>query len=194
MKHVVLIACTAMLLIGCAKKNEVVLNPNDIPLPLEPQKEVANDDLLKVQIAKGEIRELLLALQRIHFSFNTSTLSVPARDALDDASEKLKAHPEVTLFVDGHTDNRGTTEYNLSLGERRAQTVVKYLTTMGVASERLKHVSFGEEKLLKQGHDEIAHAQNRRVDFRLMKGDIEFVLEEGALINDKGEMLMAQAD
>ena len=188
-----LILVMALPLIGCARKHEVVLDPNDIPLPLPTPKETVAKPQ-KIQVAKGEVRELLLALQRVHFGFDASTLSIPARDALDEASQKLKTHPEISLFVDGHTDTRGTTEYNLSLGERRAQTVVDYLYALGVEKERLRHVSFGEEMTLEQGGSELAHAMNRRVDFRVMKGDIQFVLEEGTLLSDKGEPLMARAD
>jgi peptidoglycan-associated lipoprotein len=140
------------------------------------------------------MRELLLALQRVHFSFDAASLTTQARDALDEASIKLKAHPEVSLFVDGHTDNRGTTEYNLSLGEKRAQAVVRYLEDLGVETQRLRHISFGEEVLLNYSNDVLAHAQNRRVDFRVMKGDIQFVLEEGVLLDDKGRPLIARID
>ena len=192
-RGVCLVVCAALSLTACAKKTEIVLNPNDIPLPLEVASEPAPIPR-KVEVATGEMRALLLELQRIHFAFDASSLSIPARDALDNASAKLNAHPEVTLFVDGHTDNRGTTEYNLSLGERRARTVVKYLTHLGVAQDRLRHVSFGEEHLLRTGGGELAHAQNRRVDFRLMKGDIELVLEEGILLSDSGKPIIARAD
>lgn len=176
---------------GCAKKNQEVFDINDIPLPL-PQAETKKQEQPKVQVATGEMKEILLTLKRVHFSFDASTLETPARDALDEASAKMAKLPDVSLYVDGHTDERGTTEYNLSLGERRAQTVVSYLTNLGVETNRLNYVSFGEEMPLSQGSSEVDHAQNRRVDFRLFKGDIEFVLEDSPLLDDKGDII-AQA-
>ena len=187
-KNTVLLIGIAIGMMGCAKNTPEVINLNDIPLPL-PQPEQTKQEQPKVQVATGEMKEILLTLKRVHFSFDASTLEVPARDALDEASAKLAKLPEVSLYVDGHTDERGTTEYNLSLGERRAQTVVSYLRTLGVDVTRLNHVSFGEEMPLSHGNTEIDHAENRRVDFRLIKGDIEFVLEDSPLLNDKGEVI-----
>ncbi len=187
-RRILLFGSLVFCLIGCAKKEQAVANADDIPLPSPAQKEVAPKPH-NVQVAEGEMRELLLTLHRVHFSFNASTLAPPARDALEEASEKLSKLPDVALFVDGHTDERGTTEYNLSLGDRRAQTVVNFLTNLGIEKERLTHVSFGEEKPMSPGKAEMAHAKNRRVDFRLMKGDIQFVLEESPLIDDKGGVI-----
>lgn len=191
-KKTILLIGLTIGIVGCAKKNQEVIDINDIPLPL-PQPEPKKQEQSKIQVATGEMKEILLTLKRVHFSFDTSTLETPARDALDEASAKLTKLPEVSLYVDGHTDERGTTEYNLSLGEQRAQTVVSYLTDLGVETARLNHVSFGEEMPLSHGTGEVDHAQNRRVDFRLFKGDIEFVLEDSPLLNDKGNII-AHAD
>ena len=194
MKHALLfILIMALSVIGCAKKNEQVLNAGDITVVSPQPKEVVSPPS-KVKVATGEMRDLLLALERVHFQFDASALSMPARNALVEAGMKLLKFPEVALYVDGHTDTRGTTEYNLSLGERRAMTVVDYLSRLGIEKERLQHVSFGEEKTLKQGGGELTHAMNRRVDFRVMEGDVQFVLEEGTLIGDKGNNLIARAD
>ena len=132
------------------------------------------------------MEELLLSLKRVHFPFDSSTLSPSGREALKDVANKLKAHPEVDLYVDGHTDKRGTTEYNLSLGDRRAQAVVDYLERLGVAGSRLRRVSFGEEDPLVTGAGQIVYAKNRRVGFRLMHGDVELILKQGTLLDDSG--------
>ena len=184
-----LFVASALFAIGCAKKNQEVVNINDIPLPF-PQPEQKEESPQKVQVATGEMKEILLTLKRVHFSFDATTLAPPARDALDEASGRLSKLPDVSLCVDGHTDARGTTEYNLSLGERRAQTVVNYLTNLGIQSKRLNHVSFGEEVPLSRGATSIDYARNRRVDFRLIRGDIEFVLEDSPLLTDNGKVIV----
>jgi peptidoglycan-associated lipoprotein len=132
---------------------------------------------------------LLLALKRVHFAFDSSILESNSKRALDDAAEKLRSMTEVDLYVDGHTDERGTTEYNMSLGERRARTVVDYLKSSGVETNRLSIVSFGEEKPMANGAGEREYALNRRVEYRLMRGKVQFVLEEGDLIDDDGSPL-----
>jgi peptidoglycan-associated lipoprotein len=99
---------------------------------------------------------------RIHFDFDSTTIRTDARPILENVAAQLKVRPGVALTVEGHCDDRGTTEYNLALGERRAQAVVKYLAQMGVSAERLTTISFGEARPLATGDDEEAWAQNRR--------------------------------
>lgn len=140
----------------------------------------------KTQVATGDMRELLLSLSRVHFGLDSSTLVPQARNELDDASEKLKKYPDVRVKVEGHTDERGTTEHNMALGERRANAVVKYLVEHGVSQEQLEIMSLGEEKPRAEGSGVRELAENRRVEFQLMKGDIELVLEEGMLFDDNG--------
>jgi peptidoglycan-associated lipoprotein len=145
----------------------------------------------RTEEATGAMRDLILALRRVHFAFDVSSLTDDARDALTEAASSLNM-PElsdVQLWVDGNTDERGTTEYNMSLGERRGQTVVKYLVSLGVDEKRLHVVSYGEENPLVSGSSEHAHAKNRRVDFRLKRGDVEFVLNEGQPVDDQGNPL-----
>lgn len=141
------------------------------------------------EVAVGQMRDLLLALKRVHFAFDSSTLAASSKSALDNAAEKLRSMNDVELYVDGHTDDRGTTEYNMSLGERRAKTVVEYLGRLGVQKNRLNIVSFGEENTLSSGSGDRDHAMNRRVEYRIMKGDVEFVLEDGELLGDDGSPL-----
>ena len=81
----------------------------------------------------------------------------------------IKENPALKIRIEGNCDPRGTQEYNLALGERRAQAAKTYLVNLGVNAEQLTTVSFGEEKLLLFGHDEISWAQNRRDDFVIVK-------------------------
>lgn len=103
-------------------------------------------------------------LARVHFEFNQSALSSEARAALDRNAECLRKAPRAIL-LSGHADERGTEEYNLHLGERRAQSVKKYLLALGVEERQLTTVSYGEERPSAPGQDERAWAQNRRVEF-----------------------------
>jgi len=137
--------------------------------------------------ATGDLRDLLLELERVHFAFDGTELAPTAREALDNAGRGLVAHPEVVLYVDGHTDERGTEEYNMGLGDRRARTVVSYLTSYGVPAANLRITSFGEAAPRATGGTELDLARNRRVAFRLLRGDVQLVLGEGTPLDDQGQ-------
>ena len=109
----------------------------------------------------GEIE----GLYTIHFGYDKSTLTEDAKQKLNQNMEWLRKHSNVTLQLEGHCDKRGSLEYNLALGERRAQTVKSYLIELGASSQRLNVISFGEEKLLSEGDLEADHVKNRRVNF-----------------------------
>ncbi len=143
-------------------------------------------------VASGDMRALLLHLQRVHFAFDSTTLLPEARSSLQAAAEHLIANPNISLFLDGHTDLRGTTEYNVALGDRRAQTVLDYLVRLGIDPARLQTVTFGPTRPLRDGSDPTAHAFNRRVEFRVMRGDLELVLDDGTPFDDRGTALMAE--
>ncbi|MBI3898295.1 MAG: peptidoglycan-associated lipoprotein Pal [Gammaproteobacteria bacterium] len=102
---------------------------------------------------------------RVHFPFDSSTLDEEARKIIEAHGRYLVANPNVKVQLEGHCDERGTREYNLALGERRAQSVEKLLRVLGVTGNRVNVVSFGEEKPLNADHDEQAWAFNRRVEF-----------------------------
>lgn len=99
---------------------------------------------------------------RVFFGSDRSDLTTEGRDILNRQAQWLKTYPAVTVTVEGHADERGTREYNLALGERRANAVKNYLTAQGVQSARLKSLSYGKERPAVLGSDETAWAQNRR--------------------------------
>ncbi len=105
--------------------------------------------------------------QNIHFAFDSSALSSEAKELLKKKAQWLKENPNVTVTIEGHCDERGTTEYNLALGERRASAVQSYLQDLGIGGFRLDTVSFGEERPLDPGQTEAAYAKNRRAQFVL---------------------------
>ena len=103
-------------------------------------------------------------LKPVFFGFDDATLGAEARKQLDDDFGCLQRGTFSHLLVAGHTDERGTTEYNLALGERRAAAVKKYLAGLGVEAKNLKTVSFGKERPADPGHDETAWSRNRRTE------------------------------
>ena len=105
------------------------------------------------------------ALQTVHFDYDSAVLRTDAQGILDTNIAWLKQHPDVRIQLEGHCDERGTEEYNFHLGERRAESVKRYLVNAGVDPARLFTVSFGEDRPIDPGHDESAWAKNRRVQF-----------------------------
>ena len=104
-------------------------------------------------------------LQTINFPYDSSTLSADAKAKAKGNAEWMKANPNSTVQIEGHCDSRGSIEYNLSLGERRAQSVKSYMTGLGIAGSRLNIISYGKEKPLATGDSEADHARNRRANF-----------------------------
>ena len=101
----------------------------------------------------------------IYFAFDSSQIEGEQVSRMATNAGFLRDNPGVLIRIEGNCDPRGTREYNLALGERRAQSGMNHLMSLGVAPGRMHTVSFGEEKLLFSGTDEAAHAQNRRDDF-----------------------------
>ena len=116
----------------------------------------------------SSVRAILLTV--INFDYDKSDLRDDARAALDAKVPVLMSNPAVRIRIAGHTDERGSTEYNLALGQRRATAAKAYLTQKGVPEDRIETVSFGEERPVAQGTDEAAYAQNRRDEFEITTG------------------------
>ena len=104
-------------------------------------------------------------LKDIYFEYDRSAIPEDQRATLNQDAAWLKANPGVKVAVEGHCDERGTAEYNLGLGDRRARAVKEYLAAAGVAADRLTTISYGKERPLVLGHDENAWKWNRRVHF-----------------------------
>lgn len=105
-------------------------------------------------------------LATVYFEFDSSALGPEARRVLEDNARWLIDHPDVRIVIEGHCDERGTVEYNLALGARRAQAVRDYLVNLGVAADRIRTVSYGEERPAAPGHDEASWSRNRRAEFK----------------------------
>jgi peptidoglycan-associated lipoprotein len=107
-------------------------------------------------------------MDTVYFEFDQATLSDLARDTLVRNAEWLRSNSNARVQVEGNADERGTPEYNLALGERRAITVKSYLASLGIDGSRLVTISYGEERPADSGQGEDAWARNRRVDFKAM--------------------------
>ncbi|MGK2858332.1 MAG: peptidoglycan-associated lipoprotein Pal [Thermoanaerobaculia bacterium] len=132
-------------------------------LPAEDEIDMSDLDALnELAQEKGWVRD-------VFFDYDSVTLTESARDALSASAGWLKERPELGLTIEGHCDERGTSQYNLALGEKRAWAARQYLETLGIASSRLRTMSFGEERPFATGSNETAWAQNRRAHLVLFR-------------------------
>ena len=128
------------------------------------------------QIAEAERlaaaqRTMRTALEaRIHFDYDRSEILSDSEPVLSEKVDILRANPGVRLRIEGHADERGSTEYNLALGSRRAESARQFLSGFGLDADRFATVSFGEERPLVSQSDEEAWAQNRRAEFSITGG------------------------
>lgn len=114
------------------------------------------------------VRNALTAI--VYFDFDSSDLTESARSALESKVPAMNANPDVRIRIAGHADERGSDEYNMALGQRRAAAAKRFLTDRGIDGGRIEIVSFGEERPAVTGNDESAWQQNRRAEFEIVAG------------------------
>ena len=115
------------------------------------------------QLTEQEIKEAQLReTQTVYFAFDNSTISSDYEDMLAAHAAFISKDPALKVRIEGHADERGTPEYNIALGERRAEAVAKYLQALGVQADQIEVISFGEERPLLLGQSEEVYAKNRR--------------------------------
>jgi peptidoglycan-associated lipoprotein len=160
-------------LFACAKKPEpVAVEP---PPPVEKEEYVPppppppppKEDPLEAERRRLEDLMNKIMSEDVYFEFDQFTLTAEARNILSQVGDILKRERRFSILTEGHTDERGTQSYNIGLGTRRAEAVVKFLESYGVESNRMSKRSFGMEQPKTDGHDESAWAQNRRAAFRV---------------------------
>ena len=135
--------------------------PDETGMP--PPPELEEMEPATVEPPPGSQEDLVQNVgDRVFFEFDSAVLLPDARRTLGRQSEWLRLFPEVTLTIEGHCDERGTREYNLALGERRASAARDYLIAQGIAPSRIRTVSYGKERPYALGHNEEAWALNRR--------------------------------
>jgi peptidoglycan-associated lipoprotein len=186
MKHldrVLVVILTASMLLAvaaCGKKKPPVTRPipppppaaptNRPPAPPEPVNEptiVPPEPVRDDAIASASLDDLNRnsLLKPAMFEYDSSDLSSSAQKTLEENAAVLKKYPTWAVTIEGHCDERGTAEYNLALGERRAVAARAYLVSLGISADRLRTVSYGKEFPFDPGHDESAYAKNRRAHF-----------------------------
>ncbi len=143
----VVLGAALLLVTGCSCRSKKV-GPEEANVPV---------------VAEGSV------LKDINFAFDSYKIQPAAKDILKTNADWLKANTAVKVQVEGHCDERGTSEYNMVLGANRARAASDYLRSLGVAAERLSTVSYGKELPLDTAHNEAAWAKNRRAHFNVQK-------------------------
>ncbi len=154
---------TLALFVSCASKKPVA-NKSSVPVgDTAADTNISSQDM--TFSPSGSDSGKILGLYTVHFAFNRTLLNNTARSLLAKNAKWINAHPGVTVQIEGHCDARGSTEYNLALGERRARAVKAYLVSIGVDASRMTVISYGKEKPIVPGNSAEAYAQNRRANF-----------------------------
>lgn len=115
----------------------------------------------------AEVARLIANFQRVQFGFDSSDIDAESQAALKENAEIMQQRPDVKVEIQGHADERGTNEYNLALGDKRAQGVRDYLVRSGIDGSRVTTVSYGEEKPVDESSTETGWSKNRRAEFRV---------------------------
>ena len=167
MKKALLLLLVAMLALsyfGCGKKPPAVepeAPPPPAPVDTTPVTPPTPPPPPKPQLQESQ-------LETVYFDFDKFNLRPDARASLDKNFQLLQEYPDAIVKIEGHCDERGTIEYNLSLGEKRARATMDYLAGLGIGAERLSVISFGKERPVDPGHNETAWAKNRRAEFKII--------------------------
>ena len=182
-RMVVAVAMVALMMVSaCSKKKPPVARPpsapppaaaaggskppgppepvrESVPVPAEP---IASDSLSSTDI---DTLNKNSPFQPVFFAYDQDDIDTPGQQALNNNAELMKKYPTWIVTIEGHADERGTAEYNLALGERRALAARNYLVSLGIPADRLRTVSYGKEFPFETGHDETSWSKNRRAHF-----------------------------
>ena len=157
MRSYISLVLISALAIGCKK-----------PVPVEPAVAVPTTaEPAPVRQVPPHVEEMRANFEKVFFAFDSSDLDDASKQALTDNVTLMQKHPELKVEAQGHCDERGTTEYNLALGDRRASNVQRYMSALGISPDRVATISYGEERPLNTNDTEVAWGQNRRAEFRI---------------------------
>ena len=160
------VLCLALIVVvtgGCKGKKQQVINP--APTGDNTAVEPTGGEGLPGVDQESILWSPATGLQKIYFDYNSFALRPDTMKTLGENAEKIKKVPDVLIQIEGHCDERGTQEYNLALGEKRALAVRDYYIKLGISGDRLLTISYGNERPVAQGHDEAAWSQNLRCEF-----------------------------
>jgi peptidoglycan-associated lipoprotein len=188
-RSVAAIALTMFVATACKKKPEPAPAPTPAPVAPAPAPPRVNQDSIDAArkaaadaaaraAADAEARRLAaeaasvrtMIAAKVYFDYDKDDIRDDAKATLDAKVGILNANTAVRLRLAGHTDDRGSDEYNLALGQRRAASIQRYLVSRGIAASRFETVSFGKERPAAQGENEAAWSQNRRGEFEIIAG------------------------
>lgn len=157
-----LVTALCLFLIGCKKPAPPAppITPEVVEAPASPAIDIPEDIVLMAQ-----------NFQRVFFDIDSKGLSEEAREALSENVVIMQENATIRIEIQGHADERGTTEYNMALGASRASAVADYMTANGIGPSRLRVNSLGEERPIAQGASEVAWSKNRRCEFIITFGD-----------------------
>lgn len=165
-KHLAWVAVIAVALSGCGKKKEEVdtgLGVDERPPVTGFEDGVGVGGVDQSGIMPGTQQDLVVNVgDRVFFDYDQYTLRADARETIERQATWLKQHGHLTFVIEGHCDERGTREYNLALGERRANAVRNYMVALGIEPSRVQIISYGKERPAALGANPNAWAQNRR--------------------------------
>jgi peptidoglycan-associated lipoprotein len=179
-KALILCLLLSAAMVGCAKKQVATTTAtpaaaaatgmtDDERARQAEQDRLRQEALLEEQRKAAAMKQAVSELETnlVYFEFDSFELKAESRTVLQRKAEVLKAYPALAMTIEGHCDERGTEEYNLALGQRRAQAVADFLALLGIEGGRLKTVSFGEERPAVAESNEAAWAKNRRAEFKV---------------------------
>lgn len=165
------------LAVGACKKKQPVVQPPEAPVqppasnpvnpPVDPPPARPTNTKTQEQI-DAEVRALVL--ETVYFDYDTDAITAQSQATLEKKLPALQANSGIKFRVEGHCDDRGSDEYNIALGRRRAEAVKRWLTDRGIDASRIETVSFGRERPAVQGESEDARARNRRDEFSITAG------------------------
>ncbi|MEM7828515.1 MAG: peptidoglycan-associated lipoprotein Pal [Candidatus Aenigmatarchaeota archaeon] len=173
-KFLGIIVLIAFIIAGCAreqvvKKEEVTPPPAakpEVAPPPAPEKPAPQVEAKPVEEKVAKVEEAKpVKLEPIYFDFDKYNIRDDMRKIIDANAQILKQNPNLKIRIEGNCDERGTNEYNMTLGEKRARSAKDYLVTMGVSADRIEIISYGEEKPVCTEHNEECWWKNRRADF-----------------------------
>ncbi len=168
-KNILLVISAGIFLTACATKKEVATT-QEAPKKEEPKKE----EVTKIEKIEGQMQgDVYVGTDsvkyladgvpdRVFFATNESILTTASRETLRAQAAWLRENSNITIVLEGHADERGTREYNLALGERRANAAKDYLMTYGISSDRITVISYGKERPVDSGSNPLAWSKNRR--------------------------------
>jgi len=197
LRHAVVLALVPMAVLGACKKRPATSpGPDTTQGPVDTGYNAAREDSIRMENERRDreraeaerlererleretagAREVLTEI--VFFEYDSDEISGRAEEILRLKAAVLAANPGVRLRIEGHADQRGSTEYNLALGQRRAEAVRAYLANYGVDPERFTTVSYGKERPLVEGDDEGSFSRNRRAEFGITGGRVTVVPQE----------------